>query len=47
MKNYGAKIFNDKKKLERLIKKAKSGKYSAPQLANFFNCARTTILGIG
>ncbi|TSC94171.1 MAG: hypothetical protein CEN87_624 [Parcubacteria group bacterium Licking1014_1] len=46
MKNFGAKIFKDKHKLNRLLKLAKTNKYSAPHLAKIFLCERKTILGI-
>ncbi len=42
MKNR-SKIFNTKYKIEKLIKLARTGKYSAPRLANFFNCNKKTI----
>jgi len=45
MKNFGVKIFNDKKKLKKLISLAKSGRYSSPQIAKFLNCSRSTVLG--
>jgi len=38
MKNYGAKIFGERKKLRKLLKLAKTNKYSAPQLAAIFKC---------
>lgn len=42
MKNR-SKIFNTKYKIEKLIKLARTGKYSAPRLAKFFNCNKKTI----
>lgn len=38
MKNYGAKVFKDYRKLKRLLKLAKTNKYSGPQLAAIFKC---------
>lgn len=45
MKNYGAKVFNNKRKLRKLLRMAKTNKYSAPKLAKIFNCNKNTILG--
>ena len=45
MKNYGAKIFGERKKLRRLLELAKTNKYSAPQLAEIFNCCKKPIHG--
>ena len=46
MKNYGAKIFKNKLKLNKLLSLANSGKYSVPKLQKIFRCGRTTIHGI-
>lgn len=45
MKNYGAKVFKNRLKLKKLLKLAKSNKYSAPKLAKIFNCEKKTIFG--
>ena len=38
-----SKVFRDRGKLTKLIELARSKKYSAPRLANIFNCNRKTI----
>ena len=45
MENYGAKVFKDKIKLRKLLRLAKTNKYSAPQLAKIFNCDTKAIHG--
>jgi len=45
MKNYGVKVFSNRLKLKKLLRLAKTNKYSAPELAKIFNCGRNTILG--
>jgi len=45
MKNYGAKVFKNKIKLKKLLRLAKTNKYSAPKLVKIFNCEKKTILG--
>lgn len=46
MKNYGAKIFKDKNKLNQLLELAETNKYSVPKLTKIFNCGKTTIFGL-
>ncbi len=46
MKNFGAKIFKKKVKLDKLFLLAKTEKYSAPQLAKIFDCEKKTIHGV-
>jgi hypothetical protein len=43
-KRFRGKIFLDNKKLIKLIKIAKTGKYSAPRLAKIFNCDKKSVL---
>lgn len=43
---YQSKIFNNKHKINRLNKLAKTKKYSAPHLAEIFNCNKKTIFKV-
>lgn len=45
MKNYGAKVFKEKRKLSRLLRLARTKKYSAPKLARIFHCDKRPIHG--
>ena len=45
MKNYGAKIFRERGKLRKLLRLAKTNRYSAPQLAKIFKCNKKPIHG--
>lgn len=44
--NYQSKVFNNKQKITRLNKLARTKKYSAPHLAEIFNCNRKTIFKV-
>jgi len=46
MKNYGAKVFDDEGKINRLFKLARDNKHSSTQLAQIFGCGKTTIFGV-
>lgn len=48
MKNcgIGVEVFKDYKNLKKLLKLAKTNKYSAPQLAAIFNCNKKLIYGV-
>lgn len=46
MKNFGAKIFKNKHRLNNLLNLAKTNKYSAPRLAKIFGCEKKTIFGV-
>lgn len=45
-KNFGAKVFRDGLRIDKLILLAKSGKYSVSELATIFKCGKTTLFGI-